>query len=138
MASFVTEGTVLRRGDGGSPEVFTAISQIVSLDPAGASRSLIDVTNLSSAAREYKTALKDGAEISVELQYDPGDAEHTGLKTDLDGGTTRNMQIELQTSPVQTWDFAALVTGWNIGAAVDNVYPLRVTLKPTGDITITP
>jgi hypothetical protein len=138
MASFVTEDTVLKRGDGASPEQFSTVPQITSIDPVGFQRSLIDVTNLSSSQREYKLALKDGQEINVELQYDPGEATHTGFRDDNENGTARNIQIVFPTSPEETWTGAVLVMNWTIGAQIDNVIPLRLTLKPTGAFTITP
>lgn len=137
--TFVTEGTVLRRGDGASPEVFTAVPNITSIDPVGTQRGLIDVTNLSSSLREYKTALPDGQEINIEGQFDPGEAQHTGIRDDAQtANLVRNFEIELQTSPVLTISFGALVTNWSTGAPIDNVYPFRATLKPTGSITYSP
>ena len=138
MASYVTEGTLLRRGDGGSPEVFTTVTQITSIDPVGFTRSLIDVTNLSSALRQYKLALKDGQEINVEAQYDPDDAEQIGFRDDNENGTERNIQIVFPVgSPDETWTIAVLCMTWSIGAPLDNVVPLRMTFKPTGSVTIT-
>ncbi|HUS98490.1 MAG TPA: hypothetical protein VMX97_17325 [Hyphomicrobiaceae bacterium] len=137
MVAYVTEGTLLKRGNAASPEIFGAITQLTSIDTAGFARGLIDVTNLASGAREYKPAMEDGTEMSCEGQYAPGDAQHVGLRTDLNAGTTRNFQLILQTSPVETWNFAGLVTAWSTGAAVDGIYPLRFTIKPTATITIT-
>jgi len=132
--TFETQGTKLYRGDGGAPESFTEIPQVTSIDPVGASRSLIDVTHLGSTSREYKMALKDGQEINVEAWYDPSDAQHAGLRDDLDNGTERNFKIELTDSPATEITFAALVMSWSIGAPIDNVYPLRLTLKPSGPV----
>lgn len=113
------------------------VAGITSVDPIGAARSLIDVTTLSSTAREYRLALKDGQEINVEGFYDPHDAQHSGLKSDLDNGTRRDFVIKLtDDSPATEVSFTALVMNWSLGAPLDNVYPLRFTLKPTGDVTI--
>lgn len=138
MATFVTEGTELRRGDGASPEVFTAVSQVRTLGPVGVQRGLIDVTNLSSSIREFASALQEGQEVNVEIQYDPGDAQHEGLRTDAQtANLIRAFQVEYQTSPLVTFDFNALVTNWSTNADIDNVYILSVTLKPTGSLTVT-
>jgi hypothetical protein len=130
-----TQGTVLKRGSGtGSPETFTAIKNITSINPMGKSRALIDVTNLDSTSREYKLAIKDGQEIQVEINYDPSDTQHNGLSTDCDDGTARHFQMLLADSPATTFTFTALVMNWSMNTAIDSVGKLTVTLKPTGDI----
>ena len=116
--------------------MYTPIPGITSIDPIGASRSLIDVTHLGSVAREYRLALKDGQEINCEGWYDPSDAEQAGLKTDLDNGTVRPFKITLTDSPATEIVFEGLVMSWSLGAPIDNVYPLRFTIKPTGEMTI--
>jgi len=137
MTTYTTQGMTVGRGDAGSPETYTTIPQITNIGSVGQSRSLIDVTNLSSTAREYKKAIKDGAEIQLEMQYDPNDASHTGLKADNDSESARNFRITFTDSPATKFDFAALVTNWAVtNLGIDQVAMLNVTLKPTGDITI--
>jgi len=132
--TFETQGTTLKRGDGGAPEVFAEVPLITNIDPIGVARSLQDVTHLKSTAREYRLQIKDGQEINVEGFYDPSDAQHEGLRSDLDDGTRRNFKIELTDGPATVISFTALVTNWSLGVPIDNVYPLRFTLKPTGDL----
>lgn len=132
--TFETAGTVLYRV---VSSVQNEVPGITSIDPIGATRSLIDVTTLSSDQREYRLALKDGQEINVEGFYDTNNAQHSGLKSDLDNGTRRDFIIKLtDDSPATEFSFTALVTAWSVGAPLDNVYPLRFTLKPTGAMTI--
>lgn len=137
MATIDTQGIALKRGDAASPEVFTIIGQITGIRDAGKSRALIDITNLDSTSREWKLAIKDGKEINFTAQYDPADAPQTGLSTDLDNGTIRNFSLTLTDSPATVWTFAALVIEWATNYEIDNVGELNVTIKPTGDITIT-
>lgn len=136
MATYVADGTTIARGDGASPEVFTALTQVTSIGSVGQERGLIDVTNLSSTAREYKKAIKDGQEMQIVMQYDPDDTGHAGLRTDNNAETARNFRVTFTDSPAQTVTFAALVTNWTISSIeIDNVLMLNVTLKPTGDLT---
>lgn len=137
--TFETINTRLLRGDGGGSEVFTDVPGLRSMGTVGASRSLIDVTHLQSSAREYRLALKDGQEMTFEALYDPTNAQHQGLKSDLDNGVRRNFQMELNddASPNTMVSFTALVTNWTFSVELDNVYVLNFTLKPTGDLTIT-
>lgn len=136
MTTYVASGATIGRGDGASPEVFTTIPQVTSITPVGQDRTLIDVTNLSSTAREYKKAIKDGQEIQLELQYDPDNAVHSGLRTDMTAEVSRNYRVTLTDSPAQTITFAALCTNWSLtNIVIDGVLTLQVTLKPTGDLT---
>lgn len=136
--TFETQGTKFQRGDGASPEVFTDIPLLTRIAGAGASRGLIDTTNLASLAREYRMALKDGREINIDAQYDPDDLQQAGLKADLDAGTRRNFRMILtDTSPSEQWNFTGLVMDWNVDVDIDNVYILHITIKPTGNIVIT-
>lgn len=136
MTVYVADGTTIARGDGASPEVFTVIGQISSITPIGQTRSLIDVTNLASSAREYKKAIKDGQEINLTIQYDPDDTGHSGLRTDLNAEVARNYRITLTNSPATTITFAALCTNWSVtNVSIDQVLTLECTLKPTGDLT---
>lgn len=137
MTRYVADGTTIGRGDGASPEVFTTIPQVTSISALGSDRGLIDVTNLSSAAREYKKAIVDGQEIQITGQYDPDDATHTSLRGDVDSEDTVNFKVTLTDSPAQTWDFAAQVTNFTLsGIEIDNVLMFTATLKPSGAITV--
>lgn len=135
MAYLDTQGTVFARGDGASPEVFTAVGQVTSITSAGQSRALIDVTTLDSTSRQYKLAIKDGQEMTLAIQYDSASTSQTGLRTDMVNGTTRNFRLTLTDSPATTIDFAGLVTNWTQDFEIDGVVSLNVTIKPTGDLT---
>lgn len=135
MPTYPTQGTIFARGDGASPEVFTSIGQLTAISPVGQTRNLINVTNLSSAAMEYKKALEDGNEVQLTIQYDPDDTVHAGLRTDMKSDDSRNFRMTLTDSPAQTITFAGQVTSWALGEVTpENVHTLNVTIKPTGDL----
>lgn len=136
MTTYVADGTVFSRSNADSPETYTAIAQVMSIGSVGQDRGLIDVTNLSSPAREYKKAIKDGQEIQLVIQYDPDDSGHAGLRTDNNAETARNFRVTFTDSPAQTVTFAGLVTNWLVtNIEIDNILQLNVTVKPTGDLT---
>ena len=60
-----TVGTVFAVGDGASPDDYAAFC-VNNIDPVGYTRTLVDVTTLCSTTHEYRLALKDGTEISIE------------------------------------------------------------------------
>lgn len=136
MTVYVAGGTTIARGDGASPETFTTVPQVSNIGSLGQSRALIDVTNLSSAAREYKKAIKDGQEMTITIQYDPDDATHSSLRSDVNSEDAVNFRVTFPDSPAQTVSFAAQVMSFNItGVEIDNVLGCEVVLKPTGDLT---
>lgn len=139
MTVISAKGATIGRGDSASPEVFTTIGQAVTINPVGQSRSLRDVTNLASTAREYKKNISDGTEIECKFQYDPADAGHLGLKTDRDAETARNFRVTLKNNAgtnLETITFAAQVTKWEVtDILVDGDLMLDVTLKPTAAMT---
>ncbi|MCI0687121.1 MAG: hypothetical protein L0Y54_07800, partial [Sporichthyaceae bacterium] len=73
MAGIDAFGTVLKRGDGGSPENFTAIGRSTSISGPGLSRETLDVTAHDSPDqwREFQGGLRDGGELTVDINYDP-------------------------------------------------------------------
>src|SRR5713226_3309337 len=94
------EGTVLERGDGASPEVFTKIAEIVKIARAGAKMDLPDVTNMDSGAyREYIATLLDAGELAFEGNYLPNDATQSVLQTDFDARALHNWKILLPPGP---------------------------------------
>lgn len=133
--TYETQGTILMRGGTETESVdYVEVPGVTAINTVGFQRALIDVTTLRSTQREYRLAIKDGQEIGLELWFDPEDAQHQGLRSDNRDGTRRMFKILLTDSPAETVEFAALVMNWSYNTAIDTVYNLTVTLKPTGDL----
>lgn len=137
MATLKSQGVVLKRGDGATPtEVFTAIGELTSIGGVGGgSASEIDVTNLSSTAKEFILGLKDEGEVSLSLNLDTADTMQTGLRTDRDSNIARNFEMVLTDSGPTTISFTAFVKSYNLGVAVDSQITLEITLRLTGPAT---
>ncbi len=141
MTNFAAKGTLLKQGDGASPEVFTTIAQVVSIGGPSLSLDPIDVTNHSSLDgwKEFVGGLLDGGEISLEINYDPVNATHNataGLIKDMEDRTVRNFQLVFSDTAGTTWTVPALVTGFEPGAPVDGKLSASVTLKVSGKPTL--
>jgi hypothetical protein len=134
--TYETQGTILLRGGvEGESSDFVEVPGVTAINSVGFQRALIDVTTLRSTQREYRLAIKDGQEIGLELWFDPENAQHQGLRDDNRTGARRLFKIQLTDSPSEEVEFAALVMNWSYNTAIDTVYNLAVTLKPTGDLT---
>lgn len=133
-----SQGMQIKRGGGGSPETFTVIPEVKSFSGPGGAASVIDVSDLSSTAKEKRMGLRDEGQLSLTLNYLPDNAVHDGLRTDRANRTLRNFKIVFtDTSPATTWSFAAYVTGLSISGGVDNVVEANVTLELSGSIVET-
>jgi predicted secreted protein len=132
MAGVNAFGTQLLRGDGASPEVFTAIANVVSIEGPEVERETLDMTahDTPDGWREFVGGLKDGGEVSVEVNYDP--ALHDDLIDDFDDPAPRNWKIVFPTSPSVEWEFAAVLTGFSSQAPHDDKLSAEITLKVSG------
>lgn len=137
MAAIESQGTQLKRGDGGDPtEVFTAIGRVVSISGVGnGSSTEIDITDLSSTGKEYLLGLKDEGEVTVTLNLDTGDTMQSGLRTDRDNRTLRNFELALTDSGNTVISFAAYIKTFGIDVGVDDKVPLNVSLRISGAVT---
>lgn len=132
--AFVAQGTLLKRGDGGSPEVFTSIGEITDFSGPGGKAKIIDVTNLDSTAIEKLVGLPDEGTLTITLTWDPENAQHTGLRSDRAARVKRNFQMVFSDSGHATAAFAAFVLGYTIAGKVDDKVTAKVDLEITGPI----
>ncbi len=130
MTAYATQGSVIRRGDTNSPTVYTAIPQVSNISGPTASANEIDVTNLSSTAKEFVTGLVDYGQVTFDLILDRNNAQHSGLKDDLDGNTIRSYQIQTPDGIVES--FEARVSGLDQNIQTDDAVKASVTLRLTG------
>jgi hypothetical protein len=133
-------GTLLKRGDGGSPEVFTAIAEVTSITPPQAAADDVEVTHLTSPNRtkEFIQGMIDAGEASIHINWIPNDATHdelTGLLANQIAGTVKNWQIVLP-SGVLIWQFPGYVKTFEPDEiTAGDALGANVTFKVTGAST---
>ena len=134
MAGIDAFGTQLLRGDGGTPEIFTAIANVTSISGPSLSRETIDVTAHDSPDgwMEFVGGLKDAGEVSADINYDP--SKHDTLVADFDDDEPRNYQLVFPDGT--TWSFAAILTGFEPEAPYDDKLAASLTFKVTGKPTL--
>lgn len=128
------QGTLLQRGDGASPEVFTTVAEVGSISGPSLTADLIDVTNHSSPSRfrEYIQGLKDGGELTFDLNYQPTEATHnnaTGVLGDWNTGARKNYRLRFPTTPTVDWLLPIIVTNFEMNADVAEQLKASVTMK---------
>lgn len=130
-------GTLLKRGDGASAEVFTTIAEISNIDGPELERTLLDVTHLGSTGgyREFITGLRDAGELVLTLNFVRDTYEQ--LRLDWDEETSDNYQLEFEDTGGTTFDFAAVVTRLGLTVPFEDKIQVTATLKITGPLTLT-
>ena len=130
------QGMLIKIGNGASPQVFTTISEIKTFSGPTGSAAVIDVTDLSSTAKEKRMGLADEGQLSFTINYIPDNTQHTLLRTRRASREETDFKMVFtDDSPSTTWSFSAFVTGFAVSGAVDNVVEANVTLEITGAIT---
>ncbi len=129
-------GTLIKKGDGASPEVFTAIAEVGTITGPSQSSEFVDVTNQDSTAREFIAGLIDPGEISFSVNYIPDNTTHKAILTDFQDKSIDQYELLFPTGDAtDKWSFAAAVTGAEVTAPIDGPIQLSVTLKVSGAVT---
>lgn len=134
------KGTLIQRGDGGGPEVFTTIGEVTNFSGPGEEAETIEATSFDSAAKEFiSSGLPDNGEVTFTVNFVGSDTGQQGLRTDLRAGTLRNFKVILNdhATTKTTATFAAIVSNLDgpTAGGVSDIYKMDVTLKLSGPAT---
>ena len=136
MAAQPGKSYLLKVGDGGGTEAFTAIAGMRSVRFSRGRRA-IDVTNADSAneARELITAagVKEATASFTGVFLDG--ATDATLETDFEAGTLRNFEIVIP--DYGTYLIPAIITKYDHEAAYDGEGKFSIELTSGGDWTFT-
>jgi len=129
-------GASFKQGDGSSNESFDAVAEINSITGPSKTRDTIDVTSLDSAGgyKEFIASFRDAGEVTLNMNYtrDAYEAMNTAFESD----SSVNYQIVMPDTGATTYDFAAFVTGVPITIPLIDKITMDVTLKITGQVTM--
>lgn len=136
--AFSGVGTSFKRGNGSSgTETFTAIAEVNSISGPNKSRDTIDVTSLDSTGgyREFIGGFRDGGEVSLEMNFTL-DTYNT-MNDDFESSSSRNYQIVFGDTGATTFEFTGYVTALGSSVPMDDKVTASVTIKVSGQVTIT-
>lgn len=125
-------GSRFEIGNGADPEVFTQLAEVINITPPAMSRDAIDATHMLSPEmwREFIPGLKDGGEVSVEMNFIPGGAGESQIMQNLAADETRTYRITFPNGVA--WEFAAFVTGFEPDTPHDDKMSATATFKVSG------
>lgn len=136
MAGLDAFGIALKRSDMQATPVFTAVANVTSLKGPEIKRETYDVTAHDSVSgwREFVGGLKDGGEVSIQVNYDP--RIHDTLVADFEDTVPRDYKMTFP-GTLGEWAFKAILTGFSQEAPVDDKLSAELTFKVSGKPTIT-
>ncbi len=135
MPVFRGSGSSFRRGDAASPEVFTVVGDVISMGGPGITKEEIDTTALDSSAKESIGGLDDGGEITLELNWNPQDAQHVLLRSDAEGSARLNYRLVWNDVSSTQVTFNAEVMEFSINTEANDAVKASVRLKINGALT---
>ena len=127
-------GTVLKFGDGYSPEVFTTIPGVLTVGEVGEQGEFIEVTQINDTSREYIAGMDSGQDIEITMNDLTGDSDQQAFITDANNRELRNMQIVFPNG--RTGTFTLALNGARMSEPTpDEQIKIIVAAKQTGAVT---
>lgn len=112
---------------------YTAIANVKSFSGFDGSASEIDVTNLSSSAKEYRIGLEDNGQFTIELDRDFSDAGQTALLAARDSQASKSFKLLLSNG--ENAIFTGFVKKFSVAGGVDAVVKGSVDIRISGAVT---
>lgn len=118
----------------GSPTEYNAIANVTGFNGPGGSASVIDVSNLDSVAKEKLMGLPDEGQFTLDINYDPDNAQHQALQDARTARTLCEFKIALTDTTPTNVTFQGYVLGFAIQGAVDQPVKATVTIEVDGAV----
>lgn len=133
-------GTQLRRATNLTPgTTFETIANVTNIGGPERTRETIDVTSHDSPGgwMEFIGGLKDGGELSCDINYDPAEVTHD-IDDDFDDTAPRNWQIVIlpDTEDEHTWSIKGILTNVGDEFPYDDKMGRSITIKVSGKPTL--
>ena len=136
MAGLDAFGIALKRSDMAGSPTFTTLGNVTKVSGPEIERETYDVTAHDSANgwREFIGGLKDGGEVSLEINYDP--RKHDTLVADFEDTAPRDYKLTFP-GTLGEWALKLVLTGFKQEAPVDDKFTGELKFKVSGKPVIT-
>lgn len=134
-------GTLFQRATTITPgTTYETLANVTSIKGPDRKRETIDVTAHDSPEqwKEFIGGLKDGGEVQLDINYDPGELTHD-LDDDFDDTDPRNYRVVILpgTADEHTWQLKGIMTELGDEFPYDDKMARSMTIKVTGKPTLT-
>jgi hypothetical protein len=120
-----------------SPTTWTQLPDVKNVNFRTGSASVIDVTDLSSTAKEKRMGLADEGQCTFTLMFRPKNTAHAELVQAKGDRQSRDFKVVLTDTPTPTtYYFTGFVLSVPLSANVDAVIESNVTIEITGPVTV--
>lgn len=131
-----SQGTTVGVSTNLTTPVYTTIGNVKGISGVGSGEaSDIDITHLTSDAKEYTTGLIDNGTMSLTLDYDGADDGQIIIQDAVEGSTTLKFKITLPNS-AGSFTFNGIPKSFSKDISVDSVVTSSVSVRVTGAILI--
>src|SRR3990172_6102478 len=132
-----SHGTLLKIGNGGSPETVTTIAEMLDMEGPEIKNELEETTGHDDASKKYVAKLKDNGGIDYLMNYVDAATqnESTGIVADANSGVTRNFELHPPNPYGKKIKFAGIVESHSFMTPINGVFRAKGRVKITGDIT---
>lgn len=130
----IANGTLLKMGDGASPEVFTTIPEVVRLSGPQIKFDLLDVTSHDSPGffREFIAGLADGDVLAGHVNWRPSNTIHKSIRVAQYARTLENFKVVFPDTTDNTVSLSAFIQTWGPKADIGTVLVSDFNFKITG------
>jgi hypothetical protein len=135
--AYLGSQTLLQMGDGTSPENFNTIAEVTSIGALAQRKDLIEVTSLTSLAKEFIGGLAEGQEMTIVANWIPTDVSQLAVLAAAAGiSSAKNFRYKMPAGGAnKMFTFAALIMSSEVGATTPNAaVPFTFGLKISGPI----
>jgi predicted secreted protein len=134
-------GTLFQRATTLTPgTTYETIANVTNIGGPERTREIIDVTAHDSPGgwMEFLGGLKDGGEISLDINYDPAESTHD-IDDDFDDDVPRNYRIVIlpDTDDEHTWQIKGIMNNVGDEFPYDDKMARSVTIKVSGKPILT-
>jgi hypothetical protein len=133
-----SHGTILRLGDGGSPEVFADVAEVLDIDGPGLSRNMHDATpHADNFEKVVPGGILHTEALTFRVNLVPTDPTHdssTGLLEAIQTKREVNWQLVFPDTGATQFDFPGFVQNYKPMSPVDGILQAEISIKPSGDI----
>lgn len=117
-----------------TPVTYTQVNNLKTFTGFDGEASEIDVTNLSSVAKEYRLGITDPGKFSIEVDQDNVDAGQLAVRASQVAGTLKAYKLLLPDG--HTFTFSAFCKKFASSLGVDQVVKGSIDFRISGAITL--
>ena len=117
-----------------TPQTYTQVNNLKTFTGFDGEASEIDVTNLSSTAKEYRLGITDPGKFSIEVDQDNTDAGQLAIRASQVAGSLKAYKLVLPDG--HTFSFSAFCKKFASSLGVDQVVKGSIDFRISGAITL--